>query len=496
MGKNHTKCKRNSLFAAAKLLCIAISLFCLSSCGSKNPLDPKNPIVVSLWHYQDGSAKVQLDAQITMFNETVGKEQGIIIDAQSRGNSMRLAEVVFDAADKKIGSDPMPNVFTAYPDNAYRIDQLVGLVDFEEYFTKSELDAYYPAFLDNDRIGEDSALKLLPVSKSTEAIFLNQTDWDQFATATGATLEALATWEGIAKTAEIYYNWTDEQTAEPNDGKAFWGVDSMYHFMLMAAKQSGEEIYGIDVGGDMVFTYSEALARRIWDNYYLPYISGWYAKNNTYTSADVAAGSIIASVMSTAGGNYFPTEMMKSKSEGYPVVCAVLPYPCLAGGVPFAPIRGMDMCISKSDTTHEYAAAVFLKWLTSPEQNSALTASIGFLPVQKQALTQEAIAAARAQVLENTPNPAITTAIQCAQKMLKTHTLYNTKPFPGDYDIKQLLETSLPNLAKQNLEQINLRMQQGESRQALLAEYGDQAHFQQWYNALVTDANEIIWKNR
>ncbi|MEG2350554.1 MAG: hypothetical protein RSB57_08605, partial [Hungatella sp.] len=108
MKKNYTKCKSNSLFTAAKRFCIAISLLlCLSGCGSKNSLDPKNPIVVSLWHYQDGSAKVQLDAQITKFNETVGKEQGIIIDAQSRGNSMRLAEVVFDAASKKIGSDPM-----------------------------------------------------------------------------------------------------------------------------------------------------------------------------------------------------------------------------------------------------------------------------------------------------------------------------------------------------------------------------------------------------
>lgn len=495
MKKIDTTRKGRPLVAAMKFLCAAMSLLlCLSACKSKNPLDPKNPIVVSLWHYQDGSAKVQLDAQISLFNETVGKEQGIVIDAQSRGNSMQLAEVVFDAVSKKIGSDPMPNIFTAYPDNAYRIDKLVGLVDLEDYFTKTELDAYYPPFLENDRIGEEDTLKLLPVSKSTEAVFLNQTDWDKFSTATGATVEALATWEGITKTAEDYYNWTDAQTAEPNDGKAFWGVDSMYHFMLMASKQNGEDLYGTDANGDMVFTYSEALAQRIWDNYYVPYISGWYAKNNTYTSADVAAGTIIASVMSTAGGNYFPTEMMESKSEGYPVVCTVLPYPYLTDGALFAPIRGMDMCISKSDSAHEYGAAVFLKWLTAPEQNSIHTASIGFLPVQNQALTEQAIAAARAQVLEDTPNPAITMSLQCAQKMLKTYTLYNSKPFAGDYDIKQLLETSLPTLAKQDLEQINLQLQQGESRQALLEEYGGQSHFQQWYNTLVTEAQKIIKK--
>ncbi|MEG1578127.1 MAG: extracellular solute-binding protein [Oscillospiraceae bacterium] len=484
--------------AGAALLCTVLTLLlCLSGCGKeKSLLDPQNPTVVTLWHYQDGNAKAQLDAQITKFNETVGKAQGIVIDAQSRGNSMQLAEVLFDAANKKIGSDPMPDIFTAYPDNAYRIDELIGLVDLEDYFSEVELEAYYPTFLENDRIGPEGALKLLPVSKSTEAVFLNQTDWDKFAAATGATVDTLATWEGIAKTAESYYNWTDSLTAQPDDGKAFWGVDSMYHFMLMASKQAGEELYGTDGSGGMTFQYSETLARRIWDNYYIPYLSGYYAKNNTYTSADVAAGTIIASVMSTAGGNYFPTEMTENKSEGYPVTCTVLPYPCLTEGVPFAPIRGMDMCIAKSDAPHEYAAALFLKWLTAPEQNSIHTAAIGFLPVQKGALTEEAINTARAQVLEVAPNPAITVALQCAQKMLKTHTLYNGRPFPGDYEVKQLLETSLPDLAQSDLEELTLRVGQGENRQELLAEYSGDTHFRQWYTALVAEANQIIAEKR
>lgn len=193
----------------------------------------------------------------------------------------------------------------------------------------------------------------------------------------------------------------------------------MYHFMLMAARQSGESFYGANSGNALVFVCSEMLARRIWDNYYLPYISGWYAKNNTYTSADVAAGTIIASVMSTASGNYFLTEIVESKSERYPVTCTVLPYPCFRGGVPFAPIRGMDMCISKSDPAHEYASAVFLKWLTAPEQNAIHTASIGFLPIQKQALTEQAIAAARAQVLEDTPSPPLPCRCNVRKKCIR-----------------------------------------------------------------------------
>lgn len=499
MQKLILKSMSRSVSGLMKILGVGLSLIlCLGGCVSSDNtlLDAKKPLVISLWHYQDGNAKIQLDEQIARFNETVGKEQGIIVDAQSRGNSMQLAEIVFDAANKAIGSDPMPNIFTSYPDNAYRIDKVSELVDLEQYFSKEELAQYYPDFLENDRIGSEKKLKLLPVSKSTEAVFLNQTDWDKFAQVTGADISQLSTWEGITKTAKQYYEWTDASTKEENDGKAFWGVDSMYHFMLMASKQAHEEMYVTDEHGDVTFQYSKELAKRIWDNYYEAYLNGWYKKNNTYTSADVAAGSIIASVMSTAGGNYFPTEMTISKSESYPVACTVLPYPFIEGGARYAPIRGMDMCISKSDEAHEYASAVFLKWFTSPEQNSTFTASVGFLPVQTPALTESAIREAREQARDGAPNPAITTALQVAQNMLDTYTLFNSKPFSGDYEVKQLLEVSLPDLAKQDLQDLEQRVQKGENRQQLIAEYNSNEHFEQWYDTLIKDANTILAEKR
>ncbi|MEG1265430.1 MAG: extracellular solute-binding protein [Anaerovoracaceae bacterium] len=468
---------------------------CSSSESKKAGLDPKNPITISLWHYQDSAAKVSLDSQIATFNETIGKEEGIIVEAKSYGKSEKLKEVVIDAAKKKIGSDPLPNIFTAYPDNAYLIDQLVGLVDLEEYFSKEELEQYNMTFLENDRIGKGNKLKLIPVSKSTEAIFINQNEWDAFANATNTNEEKLATWEGIKEVAKRYYEWTDEKTAELNDGKAFWGMDSMYHFMLMLTKSAGGTMYKTDDQKKTTFIYSEEDAKRVWEIYYEGYLSGWYKKENSYTSADVSAGTIIASVMSSAGGNYFPTKMTVDKDTSTKVTCKVLPYPSLTGGKLYAPIRGMDMSISKSDKAHEYASALFLKWFTKPEQNSIFTASIGFLPVQKEALSGEAIKKARETVKKDSPNPAITEALQTAQHMLSTYTMYNSKPFAGEYDVKGLLESSLPELAQQDLKQVEMRVQNGENRKAVIAEYNSEEHFKQWYNKLVKDVNAIIEKN-
>ena len=43
------------------------------------------------------------------------------------------------------------------------------------------------------------------------------------------------------------------------------------------------------------------------------------------------------------------------------------------------------MCIERSTPKKEYAAALFLKWFTQPEQNMRFVYSTGYLPVTKKA---------------------------------------------------------------------------------------------------------------
>ena len=45
--------------------------------------------------------------------------------------------------------------------------------------------------------------------------------------------------------------------------------------------------------------------------------------------------------------------------------------------------------VAKGETTKEYAAAVFLTWLTAPEQNMRFISKTGYLPVSKQAFEED-----------------------------------------------------------------------------------------------------------
>ena len=104
----------------------------------------------------------------------------------------------------------------------------------------------------------DGALYLFPVAKSTEIMMINKTDWELFAEATGSTLDELKTIEGVVSVAERYYDWTDSLTPDvPNDGKAFYGRDSMANYFVIAMKQMGKEIFEVKDGDVAIFEYGQ-----------------------------------------------------------------------------------------------------------------------------------------------------------------------------------------------------------------------------------------------
>ena len=58
------------------------------------------------------------NALVDTFNTGVGKEKGIVVEVTSVGNVNDLGKNVLDAANKKVGSSEMPDIFAAYADTA------------------------------------------------------------------------------------------------------------------------------------------------------------------------------------------------------------------------------------------------------------------------------------------------------------------------------------------------------------------------------------------
>lgn len=443
-------------------------------------LDPESPTVITLWHYYNSAQKIAFDSYVDEFNQTIGRKMGIVVKAYSQSSPASLAEAVNDAAAKKVGSAPMPDIFATYVDTAQQIDQSYGLANMDQYITEKELADYIPAYIEEGRIGPNQELRIFPVAKSTEVLMLNATDWLKFAKDAHVDMDTLLTWEGLADVAEKYYHYTNNLTAAPNDGKAFFCRDAVANYILIGSMQLGEEIFQQDQqGGHAVL--NEQVMRRLWDNYYIPYVKGFYSKQGRFATDDAKLGDVIAIIGANTGATFLPEEIYLDDDTVYPVEILILPLPNFADAAPMAVQQGAGMAISKSDEKHEYASMVFLKWFTQPERNVGFAVESAYLPVTKEGSRIEAFEEWKEE-RGTTPKPIVEEAIRVSILQTQRYQLYTSKPIYNGYAIREQLEMSLNEKAQQDQQAVKDALANGQSREAALAPYLTDENFLSWYS--------------
>ena len=278
IGKMKNKISRRSFLAAAAVSAAALAV---SGCDAKT--SKKEVTDITVWNYYNGDQLESFNRLVSTFNETIGKAKGIRVTGSSQGTVNDLEANVMDAAEGKVGSAEMPTIFAAYADTAYKLDQMGMVVDLKDYLTEDEKAAFVPGYITEGDFDGSGSIKIFPVAKSTELMFLNETDWEKFAQATGAAYDDLSTVEGLVATAGAYYDWTDAQTPEPDDGKALFGRDAMANYMLVGARQLGDTLFEVQ-DGKMTLNFDKDVARKLWDNYYVPFLKGWFGASGRFRS--------------------------------------------------------------------------------------------------------------------------------------------------------------------------------------------------------------------
>ena len=432
------------------LLCLVLALI-LTGCAGKSPLDPKDPVSLTVWHYYNGSQQAVSD----------------------------LESAVRDAIGGKVGAEAMPDIFSSYADTAYEVEQAGALADLSAYLGGEELEQYVDSYIEEGRIASDGTLRIFPTAKSTEIMMLNKTDWDAFSDATGASLDALVTIEGVVETAKAYYEWTDGLTPDvPGDGKAFYGRDAMANYFIIGMQQQGVELFQVE-GGEMTLNVSRDALRRLWENYYVPMVKGYFGAYGSFRSDDVKTGEILAYTGSTTSAMYFP-DQVELDSGAYPIDYLVLPAPILDGGQNYAVQQGAGMVVSKSDERHEYAAVEFLKWFTQTENNLRFGCVSGYLPVRKDAgSVQELDKVIEEQGL--TVAPKTYDCLTAVFERMGETSLYTNKSFRNGSAARKVLEYHLADQAAADRAAVAAAAARGEALEDAAAPYVSDAAFESWY---------------
>ena len=223
------------------IIFFALPVFFVLICGCQagNVLDPRDPVILTIWHNYGGQMKNTMDEMIDEFNETVGAEKGIILSVTSISGSATLHEKLIMAADQDPGAPYLPDITTAYPKTALILANKGLLADIGEQFMDEELAAYVPRFLEEGRL-KDDRLYVFPTAKSTEVLFVNKTIFNRFASDTDTRFEDLRTFEGILEAAAAYYEWSDKQTPDIKTMVKCFYADSLSTF-LIGYQQLGDD---------------------------------------------------------------------------------------------------------------------------------------------------------------------------------------------------------------------------------------------------------------
>lgn len=453
------------------ILAIVIIGFVVFNQKKNHGLSKKDPQSLTIWHYYNGAQGIEFEQLVAEFNDTVGRDMGIVVYAESKSSINDLNIALMDSAQKKVGAEEMPNLFQCYQATAMDLDQLGVLGSFDPYLSEEEKSEYVDSYMEEAKLGVGNEMKLFPFAKSTEVLMLNKTDWDAFAQETGATTDDLATWEGLAKTAEKYYNWSG--------GEAFFGRDAFANYMVIGAKQLGKEFFPVQ-DGQVSLQVDQDVCRKLWDNYYVPFVKGYYASVGRFRSDDIKLGIIVAQVCSNTSATYFPSEVAVEDGTSYPIDFMVLPVPNFEGCDPLVVQQGADMAMKKGTEREEYASTVFLKWFTQKQQNVRYALNSSYLPVKKDAIQKDVIDQFMTENEENMSGIERET-MKVALKQVETSDLYASKGFLNGDQARDVLNTSMADWAMNDYAEVAERIENGEDREEVLQDYLSEEHFEAWF---------------
>ncbi len=484
--ENKRKIQEMKKQKVAAMLAAAMLVTMMSGCAKKADtgagtvkLDPEHPVSLTIWHYYNGAQQATFDALVDEFNATEGKDQGIYVEGYSQGSVSDLETAVNSAIKGEVGAKDLPDIFSCYADTAYEALQQDKLADLSKYFSGEETAKYVDAYIQEGHFHNDDALYLFPVAKSTEILMLNKTDWEPFSEETGCTLDELDMIEGVIDVAAKYYDWTDAKTPDvPDDGKAFYGRDSMSNYFILGMKQMGQEIFEAEDGKVTLHTDKE-LIRRLWDDYYVPYMKGYFASYGKFRSDDVKTGDLIAYTGATSSSVYFP-DNVETEDTTYPIEYVIRKAPIMEGCENVQVQQGAGMAVTKSDEEHEYAASVFLKWFTSKEQNIRFIGDSGYMPVLKEANSVDAMD----EVIKADDLQVNQKAYDCLKTVMQdfdtTH-FYTPKSFENGYSTRKILDYDLSDKAKADKEAVDAAIAAGSTREEALQSYLTDDAFDSWY---------------
>lgn len=352
----------------ALILTVIFSLAAITGC-SDSKLKKDDPVTLTMWHVYGEQADSPMNRLVDEFNETVGKEKGIIIDVTMMSNAVEIGNKLLESQKGSVGAVPMPDLFSGHKGNAAELG-VENLIDWKDYFTDEELKNYIPEFISDGTI--DDKLPVFPVSKSTHLLFISGSLFDRFSADTGITYDDLDTWDGLFDAAQKYYEWSG--------GKPFCALDYPLRCMELNAMEKGADNFYTSNGW---YDFDNEIFHECWNEFSSALAKGYVVMSDLYSNTQVMTGEVAAGIGSSASILYYNDTITYPNNISEPMNLQVMPIPKAKGKDLIVTQAGVGLCAYKTTDQKAEAAAEFVRWLTDSDRNLKFCADTGYMPVNK-----------------------------------------------------------------------------------------------------------------
>lgn len=333
-------------------------------CGSKGNdtssadivTEIKEPVEITFWHAMNGDLEKSLTSLTEKF---MAENPNIKVTLQNQSSYKDLQQkITATVASPK----DLPTMTQAYPDWMFNPIKDNLVTDLTPYIENETLkfDNYediLPSFREAAKI--DGKIYGMPFNKSTEVLWYNKTLLDELG------LKAPTTYDELVQVAK---------TIKEKKGIAGAGFDSLNTYYTTFLKTEGKTF---DSSFDVT---DEASAKAL--NYYLEGVKEGYfriAGTDNYLSGPFGNGTVAMYVGSNAGENFV------KQGVGDKFEVAAAPYPTSASLQ-----QGTDLYVFSSATAEQKTAAyMFLKFLTTKENQITWASETGYMPVRQSAIDSE-----------------------------------------------------------------------------------------------------------
>lgn len=354
-----------SLFIVAMFVFSVLSACSTSSTETSNEaglgeLDPENPTKVTFYSYSLAypTMKAGMEHLIQEFNDTVGKEKGVIVEGIADQSFQQFKADI--AAGKQV--DVIQHTFSTL-DNSR---ETLGLKAYEDVFPKDELEQHFNGISPNAlELGKiDGKMYGLAFTFSTPIMFINGKLFEEAGLDPNTPPK---TWDEVKEYSLKIKEATgkDGFGLAPNNGWTTEGV----------ILSNGGEVLSKDRKEAKFASEKSVEAIEMWKDLYK---NGSHAVGtDTEVSEQFMAGNLGMFISSTA---LHSGAIKAAEAGGWKLYGAGLPQ---FGEAKSVPVNSGSVLAVRPDTPEKNAAVwEFIKFVTGNEGYTIITSEVGYLPLR------------------------------------------------------------------------------------------------------------------